>query len=50
MGRGHRIIKDQNLVDEFEEWINSYELNRLFGEPQKKVHSCVSCSHNTEIK
>ncbi|KAA4671636.1 hypothetical protein F3B42_14435 [Bacteroides ovatus] len=49
-GRGHRIIKDQNLVDEFEEWINSYELNRLFGEPQKKVHSCGSCSHNTEIK
>lgn len=48
-GRGHRIISDQHLVNEFEKWISNYKLNSLYGEPQKKAcSSCNSCSPSIE--
>jgi hypothetical protein len=34
--QGHKSNANQPYVDEFVKWINGYEMNRLYGEPQLK--------------
>jgi hypothetical protein len=39
--QGHKSNANQPYVDEFVKWINGYELNRLYGEPQLKSEFIV---------
>lgn len=34
--QGHRVIKEQNNVAEFENWIEQFERNKIFGNPQRR--------------
>jgi len=43
--QGHRKIEDIDLVNDFESWINQFEKNKIYAEPQlafnTKINSCM---------
>ena len=55
-GRGHKILRDGNLIKKFEDWISQFDINKIYADPQLKYSfsskdDCIiSCSIRNEIE